>query len=88
MKEKHEHRAIQLAITFLEEAEESKQKHNLNEAQYFEGLKFYRGANLLEGGEIEFWKNRKRLKTYNFQEIIQSMMLFPILKIEEVNIHD
>lgn len=80
----HEHIAIHLAKTFLEEAEEKHTKHNLSEAQYFEGLKTYRGANLLEPGQIEFWKDRKRLKTYKFQEIVQSAALFPILNIVEV----
>lgn len=79
---------MQIAKTFLEEAEEKQAKHNLNEALYFEKLKSYRGPNLFEPGQIEFWKDRKRLKTYKFQEIIQSMMLFPILNIEEVNSHD
>lgn len=86
MKNEHEQTAIQLAKTFLEEAEEKQAKHNLNEAQNFEGLKTYRGANLLEPGQIEFWKDRKRLKTYKFQEIVQSMVLFPILNIEEVKL--
>ena len=81
VKNEHEHKAIQLAKTFLEEPEEEQAKHNLNEAQYFEALKTYRGANLMEPGQIEFWKDRKRLKTYKFQEIVQSAMLFPILNI-------
>ena len=86
VQKEHEHTAIHLAKTFLEEAEEKQAKHNLSEAQYFEGLKSYRGANLLEPGQIEFWKDRKRLKTYKFQEIVQSMMLFPILNIEELKL--
>ncbi len=86
VKKEHEHTAIQLAKTFLEEAEETQAKYNLKESQYFEGLKSYRGPNLFEPGQIEFWKDRKRLKTYKFQEIVQSMMLFPILNIEEVKL--
>ncbi len=86
VQKEHEHTAIHLAKTFLEEAEEKQAKHNLSEAQYLEGLKSYRGANLLEPGQIEFWKDRKRLKTYKFQEIVQSMMLFPILNIEELKL--
>jgi len=86
VKKEHEHTAIQLAKSFLEEAEEKQAKHNLKESQYFEGLKAYRGANLLEPGQIEFWKDRKRLKTYKFQEIVQSLVLFPILNIVEVKL--
>ena len=86
VQKEHEHTAIHLAKTFLEEAEEKQAKHNLSEAQYFEGLKSYRGANLLEPGQIEFWKDRKRLKTYKFQEIVQSSVLFPILNIEEIKL--
>ncbi|MBK7573447.1 MAG: hypothetical protein IPI10_18270 [Bacteroidetes bacterium] len=84
VQKENEYTAIQLAKTFLEEAEEKQAKQNLNEAQYFEGLKTYRGANLFEPGQIEFWKDRKRLKTYKFQEIVQSAVLFPILNIVEM----
>jgi len=86
VKKEHEHKAIQFAKTFLEEAEEKQAKNNLQEAQYFEELKTFRGANIFEPGQIEFWKDRKRLKTYKFQEIVQSMVLFPILNIEEVKL--
>lgn len=79
----HEHTAKEIAKSFLESDEENQA---LISSPYFEELKSYRGPNLFEPGQIEFWKDRKRLKTYKFQEIVQSMMLFPILNIEEVKL--
>lgn len=83
IQKEHEQSAIQIAKSFLESEEEN---HELISSSYFDGLKTYRGANLTEPGQIEFWKDRKRLKTYKFQEIVQSMMLFPILNIEEMKL--
>ncbi len=78
-----EQSAIQIAKSFLESEEENQA---LISSPYFEALKSYRGPNLFEPGQIEFWKDRKRLKTYKFQEIVQSTVLFPILNIEEVKL--
>ena len=39
----------------------------------------YKGADLLSLGQMEIWKNRKKLKTIKFTEIINSNSLFPIL---------
>lgn len=83
VQKEHEQSAIQIAKSFLE-SEEVNQV--LISSPYFEAMKSYRGPNLFEPGQIEFWKDRKRLKTYKFQEIVRSMVLFPILNIEEVKL--
>jgi len=83
VQKEHEQSAIQIAKSFLESEDENQA---LISTPYFEGLKSYRGPNLFEPGQIEFWKDRKRLKTYKFQEIVQSSVLFPILNIEEIKL--
>ncbi len=80
----HELSATKIAKSFLEGAEDKTESHATLASEYFEKLKSYRGANVLDPGQIEFWKDRKRLKTYKFHEIIQSAVLFPILNINEV----
>lgn len=38
----------------------------------------FRGANLLDRGQIEIWKNKKRIKTYTFNSLLTENLLFPI----------
>ena len=45
---------------------------------------FYRGANLMERGQIEIWINRKRVKTYQFHELINNATLFPLFETTEL----
>ena len=49
---------------------------------------FYRGANLLERGQIEIWINRKRIKTYQFHELISNATLFPLFDTKELNLSE
>ena len=44
----------------------------------------YRGANLNERGQLEIWFNRKRLRTYQFNELISDANLFPLFDNQEV----
>ncbi len=43
----------------------------------------YRGANLAERGQLEIWFNRKRLITYQFNELINEGILFPLFDNQE-----
>ena len=47
----------------------------------FDGLGKYIGADLKMPGQLEIWKNRKKLKTIKFAEIINSNTLFPLLNV-------
>ena len=43
----------------------------------------YRGANLSERGQLEIWFNRKRIRTYQFHELINDANLFPLFENKE-----
>lgn len=49
----------------------------------FNNKAMYRGANLLESGQLEIWINRKRVKTYKFHELTNKAMLFPLFDFRE-----
>lgn len=48
----------------------------------------FRGANLNERGQLEIWMNRKRIKTYAFQELMNEAVLFPLFDSEELFLKD
>jgi len=43
----------------------------------------FRGADVLEYGQIEIWINRRRRKTYKFHELKSDLRLFPLFEITE-----
>ncbi len=52
---------------------------------------FYRGADLTQRGQLEIWFNRKRLRTYQFHELINDGLLFPLFDVKELvlkTLHD
>lgn len=54
----------------------------------FENKGVFRGANLLERGQIEIWINRQRAKTYKFSELISAETLFPLFELDERSIFE
>lgn len=49
----------------------------------FDDKAVYRGANLLEYGQMEIWINKKKVKTYKFHELISNATLFPLFDANE-----
>jgi hypothetical protein len=49
----------------------------------FSNIGKYRGAHLLETGQIEIWINGKRVRTYKFNELANELSLFPAFIVEE-----
>jgi len=49
---------------------------------------FYRGADLSDRGQLEIWFNRKRLITYQFNELINDGILFPLFDNQEQKLKD
>ncbi|MBL0330048.1 MAG: hypothetical protein IPP64_11680 [Bacteroidetes bacterium] len=54
----------------------------------FDNKGVYRGANLSERGQLEIWFNRKRIKTYQFHELINDANLFPLFDNQEQFLKD
>lgn len=54
----------------------------------FNNKAMYRGANLSERGQLEIWFNRKRIRTYQFHELISEATLFPLFDNHEQILKD
>ena len=75
---------------FYKKYEISKANNSVKYASWkdFNDNAVYRGANLMENGQLEIWINRRRVKTYRFGELIGDATLFPLFGSEEAFINE
>jgi len=82
----HQELALQKVHSFLAKEEDKRKAAEIFSLSDFKKFFSFRGANLHEPGQVEIWKERRRIRTYKFSEIVQNALLFPIISIEGTKI--